>query len=407
MRERTQLVALHQTGRYTVTELAERFQVSRKTAHKWLRRYGEGEDSSLKDRSRAPLGHPNATPEAVVAAVVQAKRDHPTWGPLKLHPGPQVSAEVAAAWPAASTRGAILARHGLTQRRRRRRRVDPYTQPFAACDGPNAVWCADFKGWFRTGDGKRCDPLTITDGYSRYLLCCQGLANPDGAHVRPWFERTFREYGLPQVIRTDNGPPFASVGAGGLSRLSVWWIKLGIVPERIDPGHPEQNGRHERMHRTLKEECQRDPAATLTAQQAGFDRFRQSYNAERPHQALGQRPPAQFYEPSVRPYPAHLTDPCYPSDFEIRRVRSNGQVKWRGELVFVSEALSREAIGVQETPYGWCAYFGPIPLGILDPVKPSLVKLSVAVVEEWMGYTPPIPPQPDQPTSTSVTHVPS
>lgn len=237
MRERTQLVALYETGNYTVTELARHFKVSRKTAHKWLARYAVGEDEGLKDRSRAPLTHPNATPDPVVAAVVTAKVAHPTWGPLKLTPGPGAPANITAAWPAPSTRGAILARAGLTASRRRRRRVDPYTQPFSACDRPNAVWCADFKGWFRTADGKRCDPLTITDAYSRTLLCCQGLGATDLAHVRPHFERTFRELGLPEAIRTDNGPPFASLGPGGLSRLSVWWIKLGIVPERIEPGH--------------------------------------------------------------------------------------------------------------------------------------------------------------------------
>lgn len=377
VRERTQLVALYETGRYTVTELARHFKVSRKTAHKWLTRAAEGKDDGLEDRSRAPLTHPNATSDEVVAAVVQAKLDHPTWGPLKLSPGRQVPAAVAAAWPAPSTRGAILARFGLTAPRRRRRRVDPYTQPFAACDAPNAVWCADFKGWFRTGDGQRCDPLTISDAYSRLLLCCRGLHGTDSHQVRALFENTFREYGLPQLIRTDNGPPFASLGVGGLSRLSVWWIKLGIVPERIEPGHPEQNGRHERMHRTLKHDCLRPPATTLTAQQASFDEFRHSYNTERPHQALGQRPPASLYVPSPRSYPARLTDPCYPSDFEVRRVRSNGQVRWRGHLIFVGEALTGEAIGISETPHGWWGYFGPIPLGVLDPVKPSLQRLPI------------------------------
>lgn len=377
MRERSQLVALYETGRYTVTELAQHFGVSRKTAHKWLRRYAEGEEGGLEDRSRAPRTHPNATQSEVEAAVIEAKLAHPTWGPLKLRPGAQVPAPIAAAWPKPSTRGAILARHGLTARRRRRRRVDPYTQPFAACDEPNAVWCADFKGWFRTGDGQRCDPLTITDAYSRLLLCCQGLPGTDGPQVRPFFERTFREYGLPRAIRTDNGPPFASMGVGGLSRLSVWWVKLGILPERIDPGHPEQNGRHERMHRTLKQDCQRPPAASLQAQQARFETFRHSYNTERPHQALAQQPPASLYLPSPRSYPAQLSDPCYPADFQVRRVRSNGQVKWRGQVIFVSEALSGEAIGISEATHGWYAYFGPIRLGILDPIKPSIQRAPI------------------------------
>lgn len=283
MRERGRLVRAYATGRYTITELAETFGVSRKTAHKWLGRFKEAELAGLAGWSHAPHHHPNATPEAVVAAVIRQKQAHPTWGPLKLQPAVEDSPEVTAAWPAPSTRGAILARAGLTQTRRRRRRVPPSSQPFGACDQPNAVWCADFKGWFRTGDGQRCDPLTVSDAYSRLLLCCQGLSRPDYVHVRPVFEATFREYGLPTAIRTDNGPPFASVGVGGLSPLAVWWVKLGIRPERIMPGHPEQNGRHERMHSTLKEECCSPPARTPSAQQLCFDEFRQTYDWQRPH----------------------------------------------------------------------------------------------------------------------------
>jgi putative transposase len=274
--------------------------------------------------------------------------------------------EVVAAWPAPSTRGAILSRAGLTQRRRRRRRVPATGQSFSACDRPNAVWCADFKGWFRTRDGQRCDPLTVSDAYSRMLLCCQALAKPDYEHAWPAFERTFREYGLPDVIRTDNGPPFASVAAGGLSRLAVWWVKLGIQPERIEPGHPEQNGRHERMHLTLKQECCCPPAGTPAAQQLCFDTFGRTFNYQRPHQALGLQPPAVFYKRSTRSYPAQLEDPVYPADAFIRRVRSNGVIKWKGNLVFLSEALIGEAVGIIETPTGFEVHFGPIRLGRLD-----------------------------------------
>lgn len=375
MDERRKLVALHSMGEYTVTELATYFGVSRKTAHKWLRRSAAAGENALQDRSRAPRTHPNGTPEAVVAELIEAKLAHLTWGPLKLSPRPGAPAAVVAAWPAPSTRGAILARAQLVKPRRRRRRVAPYTQPFAACDQPNAVWCADFKGWFRTGDAQRCDPLTITDAHSRMLLCCHGLGHGTGyAQVRPFFQRTFHDYGLPAAIRTDNGPPFASVGVGGLSPLSVWWIKLGIIPERIAPGHPEQNGRHERFHETLKAECQRRPAANLAAQQEQFDAFQLCYNTERPHQALGQRPPASAYTPSARPYPARLVDPSYPDSPAIRRVRSNGQVKWRGDLIFVSEVLQGEAIAIREGAHGWHAFFGPVFLGTLDPVKASIRK---------------------------------
>jgi transposase InsO family protein len=390
MNERLQMVGLHQVGRFTVAELAEMFGVSRKTVYKWTARFAAEGVGGLEERSRAPHGCPHRTPVAVIEAVVRAKKAHPSWGPAKLLPGAQDPPEVASTWPAPSTRGSILARHGLTTSRRRRRRVPPWTQPFQPCQGPNAVWCADFKGWFRTGDGQRCDPVTITDAYSRLLLACQGLRRPDAAHVRPVFERLFQDYGLPLAIRTDNGVPFASVGVGGLSSLSAWWVKLGIRPERIEPGHPEQNGRHERFHGTLKAETLRPPAPNLEAQQASFDRFRQEYNTVRPHQALGQVPPASLYVPSPRLYPHQLEDPVYAATALIRRVRSNGQIKWGGGMVFVSEALTGELVGVEERKDGWLVSFGPIPLGMIRPGGSSLERL---------------PPRPFQPGAV-VTHVP-
>ncbi len=360
--QRAQLIRAYETGRFTVTELAKHFGVSRKTVYETVRRglY------DLEDHSHAAHSHPNATPEAVVAAVIREKRAHPTWGPLKLLPGPTDPSEVVAAWPAPSTRGAILAREGLTRRHKPRRHVPASCQPFGPCDRPNAVWGIDFKGWFRTKDGQRCDPLTITDAYSRMLLCCQAVDRPDYDHVQPVVERVFREYGLPDAIRSDNGPPFASIAVGGLSPLAVWWVKLGIGLERIEAGHPEQNGRHERMHRTLKLECCRHPAATVEAQQHCFEAFRHMFNHKRPHQALGLKPPATFYAHSPRTYPSHLEDPIYPEGTFVRRVRSNGQIKWKGNLIFVSQALTGEAVGISEGPIGMDVYFGPITLGTLD-----------------------------------------
>jgi transposase InsO family protein len=386
MNERLQLVSLHQTGNYTVAELAEEFQVSRKTAYKWLGRFAQEGAVGLQERSRAPQGHPNATPMLVVQAVLQAKAAHPTWGPAKLQPPAGSPPEVSAAWPASSTRGSILARHGLVAPRRRRRRVTPWSQPFRHADAPNSVWCADFKGWVRTADGSRCDPLTISDAFSRMLLCCQIVPHPDYAHVRPVVERVFREYGLPRAIRTDNGPPFASTGVGGLSPLSVWWVKLGIVPERIQPGHPEENGRHERMHRTLKQETMQPPAATVVAQQQRCDTFKEEYNTQRPHQALGQVPPATWYAPSARPYPVRLEAPQYPVLTEVRRVRSNGQIKWRGELVFLSEALVGELVGITEGHDSWLASFGPIPLGRLHPRQQKLDRSPGPAYMPYQGF---------------------
>jgi transposase InsO family protein len=235
-------------------------------------------------------------------------------------------------------------------------------------EAPNEVWTGDFKGQFRTGDGRLCYPLTVADAHSRFLLGVQGLDTVSEAQAWPVFERLFREYGLPQAIRTDNGSPFAAMRAvARLSRLSVRWIKLGIALDRIEPGHPEQNGSHERMHRTLKRETARPPAVSRSTQQERFDRFRGVYNEQRPHEALGQRPPAELYRPSVRPYPAKMPEPAYAGHFEVRSVRSTGMIKWQGEFLFVSEALIGERVGLEETADGvWTVYFGSVALARFD-----------------------------------------
>jgi len=261
----------------------------------------------------------------------------------------------------------MLVREGLVVHRKKRRRAPPYTAPFASADAPNRVWCADFKGWFRTGDGERVDPLTISDAYSRYLLRCQTVEKTDGERVRAIFEAAFRECGLPEAIRTDNGAPFASLAIAGLSRLAVWWMKLGIVPERIAAGHPEQNGRHERLHRTLKQETAAPPARDRRAQQRAFDRFRREYNEERPHEALGMETPGAVYTASSRAYPARVPEPEYAGGCQVRRVRTCGQFHWKGENVFVSETLAGEPIGllpIDERFY--TVYFAAFPIGRFD-----------------------------------------
>ena len=374
MHERERLMKAWMSGRYTVTELAQAFGISRKTAYKSRKRYLKGGPEALKDRPPIAHSHPRAVPPDVVAAVIRAKQARPLWGPLKLMPGPDEPAEIVARWPAPSTRGAILAREGLTRARRRRRRVPPNTEPFHACQEPNDLWCADFKGWFRTRDGARCNPLTVMDAYSRNLLCCRATLRAGHACVRPAFEALFRAYGLPMAIRTDNGPPFASTSVGGLSPLSVWWVKLGIWPDRIDPGHPEQNGRHERMHLTLKLEACQPPQEDLLSQQLSFDTFLHTYNRERPHQALDFETPARLYRPSPRAYPDRLEDPVYPPGALMRRVRSNGEIRWRGGLIFISETLSGEAIALSEAELGYDVHFGPILLGHLDAHQERLVR---------------------------------
>ena len=353
-------------GEDTFTELCRQFSISRKTGYKRVERYKLWGLEGLGDRSRAPHTHPNSTPQPVIERLIRAKGEHPTWGPKKLVAWLS-RVEPWMKWPASSTAGQILDRAGLVRRRKRRRHTAPWSEPFAAAERPNDVWSIDFKGWFRTEDGVRIDPLTIQDGFSRCLLVCQGLKRPRGPEVRAVCERAFREYGLPRVMRSDNGVPFASVAVGGLSSLSVWWIKLGILPERIEPAHPEQNGRLERLHRTLKAETATPPRSSIRTQQRAFDEFRRIYNEHRPHEALGQRPPALLHAPSLRSYPAEVRSPEYEADVTIRRVRGNGGIKWRGEIIYLSEALRGEPVGLRPSDdRHWSIQFGPLIIGLLD-----------------------------------------
>lgn len=350
----------------SIALLCRRYGISRKTGYKLVARYQLAGVDGLTDRSRAPHHQPLAVAEEIEAAIVQARGRHPRWGPRKLRAWLQQQ-QAQHRWPAPSTIGELLHRQGLSVPRRRRLRSPRATEPLAAALGPNDVWSADFKGWFRTRDQQRCTPLTITDNASRFLLRCQAVAEPDEGHVRPLFEATFREYGVPTAMRTDNGPPFASVAVAGLSRLAVWWIKLGIRVERIRPGHPEENGRHERFHLTLDQETAQPPQATGRAQQRCFDRFRRLYNEERPHEALGQRPPASVYAPSPRSYPDRLPELHYAADSVVRRVRYNGDIKWQGHTVYVSHCLAGEPVGLEaHAEHCWRVCFGPVTLGWLS-----------------------------------------
>ena len=260
----------------------------------------------------------------------------------------------------------LLRRRNLVKSRRRRHRVPPHVSRPGRYDKPNATWCADFKGWFRTGDGRRCDPLTISDGHSRFILGCRIVERPTFEYVRQQFERVFQENGLPDAIRTDNGPPFASTGLGGLSRLAVWWLKMGITPDRIEPGKPEQNGRHERFHKTLKAETASPPAGTPSSQQRRFDRFTREYNEDRPH-ALGNDTPSSRYAPSRRPYPNTLPDLVYPANHLVRSIRTAGTIKWHGSQIYVSETLVGECVGLEPIDEDqWLIRFASLPLAILD-----------------------------------------
>jgi len=361
------VACLDEESGWTMTELCATFGVSRKSGYKWLQRYRDAGLDGLGERRRAPLHHPNATPAEIVQQVIAARKQHRFWGPRKLV-ATLKRAQPTIEWPAPSTAGAILKRQGLvTPRRRRRGAIGVMRPALSTPTHPNHVWAVDYKGWFRLGDGQRCDPLTISDLFSRYVLACRRVPRLTAHCARPVFERAFREYGLPDAIRSDNGSPFASAGLGGLSQLSVWWIKLGIALERIVPGRPDQNGRHERMHRTLKRETALPPCATAAAQQRSFDRFRTRFNTERPHEALHDTVPAQWYRPSVRVYPATLAEVQYPGHFEVRRVRTTGEIKWQGACVYLSEALVGEPVGlVAVSDRHWKISFGPIELGLLD-----------------------------------------
>ena len=369
MEERFRFVEEWNSEDWNMVELCQFYGVSRTTGYKWVERYEAGGWEALQDLSRAPHQHPNAITEKIEDLVIAMREKHPSWGAPKIRArlGRDQAGLVV---PAESTIGAILKRNGLTVCRKRRRKSRPASQPLAHAGAPNAVWSGDYKGWFRTGDGTRIDPLTISDGYSRYLFRCQGLRAADYAHTKPVFDAAFREYGLPDRLRIDNGPPFGCNGESGLTGLSVGWIKLGIVPEWIAPGKPQQNGRHERMHRTLKQETASPPACDFRRQQERFDRFQQEYNYERPHQALGQNTPASYYQPSTRAYPSRLPEVEYPDDWEVRVVSYGGQVRWAGERVFVSHALDGERVGLEQIEEErWRVWFSFYEIGVLDTAK--------------------------------------
>jgi transposase InsO family protein len=376
--ERMRFVLEQQTGLWTMTELCSRYSIARKTGYKILARWQQERMAGLEDRSRAPLRHPNQTSAQVEQQVLELRRAHASWGARKLRRWLQ-NHDQQTRWPAVSTVGELLRREGLVHRRRRNRKTPPYTQPFASADGPNRVWCVDFKGWFRTQDGGRVDPLTMSDAYSRYLLRCQAVKHTGTEAVWAICEAAFREYGMPQAMRSDNGPPFAARGVGGLSRLALWWIKLGIMPERIEAGHPEQNGRHERMHRTLKAETATPPAANRRQQQRAFDAFRREYNQERPHEAIELATPDSRYQASPRAYPARVPEPDYDSGFQVRRVYPHGQFFWQGHDLFLGKALAGERIGLKpvDDRY-WCVYFATLPIAYLDAAKLRIRALSRA-----------------------------
>lgn len=371
MSERVKLIGLLTSGQRSVTALSREFGISRKTAYKWLERFREKGIDGLKDRSRATKTCPHQTSEEIRDLLIKARKQHPTWGSEKLKHWLLDTKKVTMGLPAPSTIGAILDRAGLVRPRRLRRRTPLPTSamPQEATE-PNQEWDTDFKGQFRMCNGRYCYPLTLTDAHSRYLLGVRALEGTGTEGAWRFFESSFQEYGLPQFIRSDNGGPFASQGIGGLSKLSVWWMCLGITPLRGRPGQPQDNGRHERMHRTLKAETTRPPEANTGQQQKRFDAFRREFNQERPHEALLQQTPAKVYRPSRRPYPTKLTELEYPSHYETRKVDHSGMFRFQDKPTFISETLGGQRIGLLEIEDRlWRVYLGSFELGILDQVE--------------------------------------
>lgn len=363
MDQKIQFIADFRRERFSFTELCERYDISRKTGYKWVERYVDDGPGALEDLPRKPHHFPNETDPEIVAELLELRRKFPAWGGKKIlkivhgqHP----------LWdlPCRATVQDILKRNGMVPIRRCRRRIGHPGKPSSSILAPNDVWSADFKGQFKTGDGVYCFPLTVTDNFSRYLLGCQGLHSTAISSAKSVFIRLFEEFGLPNRIRTDNGVPFATNTLARLSSLSAWWVRLGILPEFIEPGKPQQNGRHERMHKTLKAATARPPAGSMSAQQRRFNHFRDEFNNVRPHEALEQETPASIYSPSLRTMPRKILPFVYPDRFETRYVNASGGIRWSSNWIQVSTVCSGEYVGLEEIDDGiWEVYYGPLKIG--------------------------------------------
>lgn len=358
---------LRQIGNFS--QLCLQYGISRKTGYKWVERYDAAGLDALSEQSRRRHTQPDRTSYAVEQLILQLRQTRDVPGPKKIQAKLQEHLHTDDI-PSCTTIHTILKRAGLIEARRRKRHVQAYSGPLQPANDPNELWSADYKGQFKMRDGQWCYPLTVMDHASRFLLGCKGLTGTSFTPAKKVFERLFGEYGMPQRIRTDNGVPFASTGIGNLSRLSIWWIRLGIVPERIEPGQPQQNGRHERMHRTLKSVLGQPAATNLRQQQRQLDAFRQHYNEERPHESLAQQKPCSCYQASDRSYPKHLPELEYPSWFESVKVHRSGVVYWHSMTIYVSHLLEGQPVGMEATGDGlWEVYFGPVRLGRLDERK--------------------------------------
>lgn len=359
---------------FSMSHLCARYNISRQSGHLLVKRYEEEGEAAFVERTHARHIHPNQTATKLIELILETKQRHLDWGPVTIQAWLKKN-KPHYAWPAVSTVGDILNRHGLVKKRYVRRHTPPHTEPLRDCNAANKVWSADYKGQFKMKNERYCYPLTITDNFSRYLFCCDGFERIHSKSAIKSFEKVFYEYGLPDAIRTDNGYPFAGVAVGGLSALSIWLLKLDIMPERIEPGCPQQNPRHERMHRTLKAGINLNLKHSLGRQQKWFDHFIKEFNEERPHQALSLKTPASVYEKSNRPYPLITPEIIYPEEYLIRKVKTNGEIKYFGKRYFVSELLHGEPIGLEMIDDDRAiVYFGRLKLGIIDSKLDKIIR---------------------------------
>jgi len=375
MDQKLNLISCWLEKRHNITDLSAKFDVSRKTIYKYIGRYEKEGIQGLKEKCRIPRTNPKRKPERIKQMVLEAKVKHTRWGPKKLVAvlGTRYPEEN---WPSASTAGGWLKEAGLVNLRKRKNRVPRYSEPFIDCLNPNDVWSIDYKGQYHTRDKNICYPLTVTDNYSRYLLCCDALKGPRLEDTYNCLKKAFHDYGLPYAIRSDNGVPFATASITGLTKLSIWWIKLGIRPERIEAGEPQQNGRHERMHRTLKEFIVDHKAANLVDQQNKFNEFKNEYNFVRPHEALDQKTPATAFVASFRNYPAKLPGIEYECNEKIRIVRTNGEIRLNGKKYFLSELLCGEPVELRQINDTQVKiYYSFYPIGMLDLKKQKIFRI--------------------------------
>ncbi len=384
LEQRKLFIKLYLEDILDMTTLCNQFGISRPSGYKWVERYEKEGFEGLANRSRAPINQALAIAPFIEEAILNLKLEWPEWGPKKLR-GDLIARNPTIIWPSTKTIGHILAKNGLIRTRKLRKRFPIKTDPLSHADGFNKVWSVDFKGWWLTKDGHKCEPLTLVDNFSRFLLRCIKLNKNDGDHVWTILEATFREYGLPDYMRNDNGPPFATSGVGRLSRLSINLIKAGVIPEWIDPGNPQQNGRHERMHGTLQREGV-FPELDLVDQQKELVKFQNYYNFRRPHETLGQVTPGSIYNPSLRVWDGCLKAPEYTDEFKVGRVRNCGKMAWKGGDVYVGRVLAEELVGILETEEGLKMYFGSVFLGTIKHTnelevlrRPGRVKRKIPV----------------------------